>query len=1612
MERKFFAFCFLALLLLTCFGQLFAMDTAQTAPKVAKARDMTVVEISEKIYQGGPALAVVLSEKLDPEKRHDKYLTVFRKEQAVPGSWVLDENGQILYFPNLEPDTEYTVLVRRTLASKSGLSLDANVEQSVTTKSMEPSLGFADQGLVLPEKLTAGLPVMTVNVPEVDIEFLRVKSEHIVEFMKTANIGASTDRWLLSQLTPYVDSVYMARFKTHGEKNKRSITNIPVEQIEELRKPGFYVAVMRAPADFEYIEQTSYFFVSDIGLHVRKYDNRMEIIASSLKTGLALPDVRVFVYEEKGKTIHKGYTGENGRLSFSGFSKKPFLIVASKDKHVSFVSVEGAALDLSAFQIAGPVYKPMEIFVYGPRDLYRPGETVDFSALLRNHDGKPVAEMPLNARVKRPDGREVSRFSWRPEVAGYYRRTFAIPDDSPTGKWSLELRTDPADQNPSHVYIFRVEEFLPERMKLTLETNRKVIVPGEEFVVEVTGEYLYGAPASGSQFTASVNRRRDVHPVESLQDFHFGNPDDETKDSREELADVKLDENGRAVLKVPSMSVPPTSPMRVVVTGNLYESGGRPVTRSIGRALWPAKELVGVRPLFKEDHSEGGGPARFEAVKTDPEGKLLPASNLRAVLVKEDRDYYWEYDENQGWHWNYSEANYPVDRIDLSIQEGKIAAFSVPVEYGRYRIEVTDPATGLVTMYRFYAGWYTDDADVDSSRPDKVQLSLDKPKYKPGDTAVLSIKPPHAGDAVVLVEADGPLWFSRIKIPAEGTELRIPVSPDWDRHDIYVTAMVLRGADAEKKITPNRAMGAIHFPLDRTDRNLRISIDAPKSMEPEKTLKATVSIENFGQAGGGKIACVTLAAVDVGVLNITDFKTPDPFAFFFAQRRYQADLYDLYGKVIEGMEGPRATLAYGGDIDLSGFRGSKRDRAEIKILSMFSELVQADEQGRATFEFEIPDFNGRARLMAVAFTDDDFGAGQTEVVVKAPIVTELATPRFLAAGDKSTATLDLHNMSGKDRNVSVKVSVESPLALEGGERQIALKDNERTTLRMALTGADNFGVGKIDVAVNSEEIAINRTWELSVRPAHPGIVRPERKLLKPGEEMAVAPAMGENIMENTLDVYLAISPDPPLNLEHVLENLLQYPYGCLEQIVSRAFPYLYLDSEVSKRLGVEAIDDTERADRIEKTIVRVAGMQRSGGGFSLWGGDDSEEALWLTPYAAHFLLEARDRGFAVPDSMLQKALDRLVEKLKSDARFSVSVKESSPELLFADKAYCAYVLARLNRAPLGTLRNLYDNHRKLASTRLPLVHLGIALRLSGDIPRGDKAILEGLSKKREGFYYIGDYGSTLRDTAMAIRLLNQHNVEIPDMQGLVLSLDDLLRNRKYFSTQEQNAIFLAGLSLTGQKKDWIGGLTVGSETEQISASGRYARRLDAGDLATGISFKNGSQIVLYGSALVSGYPKTAPAPEETRAIIGRQYYTLEGKPLGEEAFKPGQLILAHLKIVALENIYDALIIDLLPAGLELENQNLTHAEKLDTIKIEGVDLKKEMEDQLIRHMEFRDDRFVAAMELREKQTHHLLYLVRVVTPGVYRLPAPYLEDMYRPEIRAIGKESGVVTVKE
>lgn len=1582
------------------------------------ANPLTVMEVTERTYDNGPALAIVFSESLDPTQHYDAFLSVSNNKQGhVEGAWIVGDNPHILFFPQILPETEYTVNILGGLMAGNGQKLPAFLSKKVKTQPLPPAFGFASQGLILPAELTGGLPIISVNVEAVDLEFFRVQPDKVADFIKDFQRSSAKSHWELENLHTLADSVYLGRFNTNAQPNKRTVSHIPVENIAELKSPGLYIAVMRAPGQYQNDYQTAYFFVSDIGLHARRYAKRFEIYAASLRTGKPLPNVEVNLYIEttdkvKNGLFAKSYTDPQGRTFFETLPDDARLLTAQYDNHVSFLFLTDPALDLSEFEISGQRAQPLEIFVYGPRDLYRPGETVHFSALLRDEDGRQVVTPPLQAKLKRPDGREVHNFVWQPQTLGYYSKTFDLPRDAQTGGWTLEVYADPTDKTPTQVYHFKVEEFLPERLKLTLNSPQLYLKPKEDFQIQVEGLYLYGAPAANNRITASLHVRPHQHPVENMVDFYFGR-EDGPRNYREDFSDQTLNDQGQFTLTAQPFEKEgkdTIAPLEVKVVVSLYETGGRPVTRAIQRILWPATELVGIRPLFDLQNAASGGTVQFEVVKVNQAGKLVAAPELQVQLIHEDRDYYWNYSHQSGWKMEYREAEYPEQRLSLAIASGERAKLAFPIQNGRYRVEILDPSTKLTTTLRFHSGWYGDEDTKGAARPDKVTLHLDKAAYRAGDTIKLKVLPPHAGEGLILVESrDQPLWATQQLITAEGSVVEIPVAANWNQHDLYISAIVLRPGLAKDKITPNRAVGIIHLPLDRTDRTFALQLQTPAKILPETPLTVKIKADNLQN----QEVLVTVAAVDVGILNLTDFATPDPYSYFFAKRSYSIDMYDLYGQVIENLEGVKAKLRFGGDAAGSG---SKRPDAKIKLVSLFSGPVKLNAQGQAEVSLPIPDFNGRLRVMALAFTADRFAKADTEVTVAAPLVAEIATPRFLASGDKSMLTIDLHNLSGTDQFLKLKVSATPPLLLDELGMPLTLHNQDKTTLRLFLRGGDFFGVGQIKLAVQGQGVALQRQWELGVRPAYPGERRVSREILTAGQTLTIDPHLADDLMSKTVDVDLVAAIEPPLNLRSALKYLLQYPYGCLEQTTSSAYPLIYANQNIAKQLELEPLSDQERQKRLEVAFTRLASMQKANGGFGLWDSQDLEEN-WLTPYVLNFLLDAQEQGFAIPDQMLQRGLKRLLERLPANEEgFAIKYQDSgqNKHATIAAKAFASYVLARLGRAPLGTLRTLYDQSLKEAKSPLPLAHLGLALYLQGDQKRGLTALNQALTQKNvQASGYNGDYGSHLRDLAMMIHLIHKHHLDLAGHETLWLELDQVLRNDHWHSTQERNALFLAGLSILSQrtKTGRQAILTIGEATQTIKFQNRWQHRFSVDELRAGIHLQ--SPETLYTELEISGYGLQPPAEDQRQVSLSRQFYTLEGKPVKDRPLQVGELLLGYLTLKSTSYIDNGLLIDLLPAGLELENTNLMHSANLEDFEIDGIKMQEALKQEAdkLKHQEFRDDRLVAALRLPANQLTRLFYLIRVVTPGIYTLPSPYFEDMYRPTIRAFGKGGGTLQVE-
>jgi uncharacterized protein YfaS (alpha-2-macroglobulin family) len=1600
--------------------------TAEPAVKPEVAQGFVLGSARAEQYQGQLALALEFNRALVGTQAFDTLITVTdAKGAAVTGSWALDEDGKTLRFPYVGADANYNLRIRGELAAADGKTLGSEISKEVYTGPMEPAMGFASQGNVLPARETRGLPVVSVNVKEVDVEFLRVRDDEVANFFAAYQKNGKRGSYELDPrygwygregkpVAQIAESVYSNRFVLDGKQNERTLNYLPVQSITELAQPGLYFAAMKRAGSFNDEYETSFFFVSDIGLHTRAYKDTLFVHAASLKSGEPLNGIELSVLDAKGESIVTGSTDASGNAQLAYALKADQVLVARNGKDVSLLPFNQPALDLSDFAVAGRKQAWFDVFAWADRDLYRPGETIRLSALLRDDDGNPIKPQPLFITLKQPDGRTYAESRLDPKDLNYFEWAREIPVDAPTGRWQVEFRTD-LKSDPLQGLTFRIEEFLPERLKLDLTTAQATLAPGEPLKLVVDGAYLYGAPAAGNRFSARLTVAPDLHPVDAHKDFHFGDPTIELPKDAKDVIDTALDAAGKLEQDIEiADAAKPTAPIAAIVSGSVYESGGRTVTRTLKRTVWPAAELVGLRPLFDlKEGSDARARAGFELIRSNAAGDLVAGQKLKMTLVREYRDYHWTFDNESGWHFDYNQRYESSEAREIDVAAGEVAKFDVPVEWGNYRIEVLDPATGLTTRLPFYAGWsWNDDNRGKEARPDKVKLALDKPSYRAGDTLKVTITPPQAGPGVLLVESDHLLYTKNIDAKP-GATFEIPVTEEWERHDVYVTALVFRGGSAVEKITPARAVGTAFVAMNRSERKVEVSIDAPKLMKPENPLPVTVK----APALAGKKAYVTVSAVDVGILNITRFARPDANAWFFAQRALGIDAYDLYGRVIESFDGNTAKLRYGGDMALDALPQARRPTAKVLTVDLFSGVVALDAKGEAQVALDMPDFNGTVRVTAIVFSEDHYGGNDVETIVRAPLVAEISTPRVLAPGDKAALTLDLQNFSGSEREFSVKVSAQKPLAVVDGERKVKLADNAKATLKFPLNALDGYGVGKIKVVASAGDIRIDRDFEMVVRAAWPSVLRSTSRSLENLDPIALGIGTMEGLLADSVTARLTVSSLPPLPFASALKDLLMYPYGCIEQTTSKGFGSLLLDEKTAANLHVTGLPAEQRKARVDGAIGRIASMQIPSGHFSMWGGD-SYVNEFITPYVVEFLEDARDDGFLVPEDVLQKSLKRINDDLLSGGHPYYNY-EHSDHLRFADQAYSGYVLARVNRAPLGTLRALFDNDRSKSITALPLVHLGIALKLMGDAPRAQKAIEEAFAKQVTRPWYLGDYGSDLRDTALMIALVKRYDLSKPEYDGRVFDLARGMGNQQHqaedarrrygwswshLSTQEQIAIARLGKTLIKDGDTVVAGtLAIGGTASPISPDRLWSREFSAAELAAGVRFTPTGDLPLYVSTDVAGVPKAVPTPDDHHVAIQRTFYALDGKPWEPGPLKEGDSLIVGLRLEAREAMPDALLVDLLPGGLEIENFNLTDAKQWADVVVNGITITDRAQAADVRHEEFRDDRYVAALNLAKGQTAHVFYLVRAVSPGTYQVPPPLVEDMYMPEVRGIGR---------
>lgn len=1554
---------------------------------------------------GRPSIRVNFPRALATGQDFDSLIDLRAAEgDARPnGSWMLEDDNRNLVFPYLEANTRYQLTIKGELAAADGATLGQSFEHAIYSGPLLPMLGFASQGNILPARDSAGLPVITVNVTDADIEFLRVRPRALARFVSEYQRNGQRSSWELSNLVDMTDSVYASRFVLRADANQRTLNHVPVRDIAELREPGIYFAVMRAAGRFDESYDTALFFVSDIGLHARLHAHDALVHAAALATGTAIPGVQLSVLDQHGKTVAEVETDRSGNAKLAMKPGREHLLVARKGNDLSVLSFRQPALDLSAFEIAGRAGGgERDAFLWGGRDLFRPGETVRVNGLLRDFDGRAVDSAPLFLKLAQPDGRIYLREQVQPDELGFFSLERALPETVPTGRWKLTVSVEP-EGKPISEFTVRIEDFLPERLKLELTSPVEHLQAGQPLPLQVEAAYLYGAPAAGNRFLAELSFEHGGAIVESLKGFRFGDPTRSLAKVEEPALDARLDANGRISqdITLPE-NLAKDTPVSVFVRGSVFESGGRAVSRTIKRVAWPADRLVGVRPLFNaDDGASADAPVGFEIVRSGVDGSL-GSGNVEVALLRDRRDYIWSHDPALGWRVEYI-SNWETvgSKQSLALSDSGPTRFESKVEWGDYRLEVTDTTTGLITRLPFHAGWVSDDANQGTSaRPDRIRLALDKTGYRAAEQAIVTLTPPYPGPGLLLVEAGGRLLESRDIDADVGSTVSLTVQPEWERHDVYITALVFRPGSARDAITPNRSIGIVHLPIERSDRRIEVELTANDRARPGDELVVTLSVP----ALAGQQAAATVSAVDQGIINITRYPVPDAAGHFFAARQYAIDAWDVYGRVIEYFAGHTARLRYGGDLALAALPQARRPTAKVATVDLFSGPVQLDAEGKATVRLRLPDFNGQLRLSTVVWSADRYGLAERPVQVRAPLVAEVSSPRVMAPGDRSQLSVDLHNLSGQAQQLRVRVETSGPLQVENGDQVVAVANEQRQVLAIPLIARPGEDVGRIRVQVTGTGIALDRHFEMLVRPGWAQARASRLRELSSAEAITPSSELVAGFLPGSSVLGLSVSRQPPVPFVSAIEGLIGYPYGCLEQTTSRAFPLALLDDDTARKLGIPAISGDKRRSALDDALGRISAMQLNNGHFSFWGGETSAQSQ-MTPFVAEMLIEARDNGQMIPEAVLDKALDRLNEDLLAGGDRYYAY-ENSEALRFSVRAHAGYVLARLGRAPLGTLRAMQEHEIGNARSLLSLVHLGLALHLQGDAPRGRQVLERAFENPPQRPGYLGDYGSDLRDRALALALLRQHEVTVNGSSELLLTLARAMASgegaTRYFSTQEQVALFRLGRQLRRVGNDPLNGqLQIAGESQAIGPLAMYSRQFSDAELAQGprITLEGGGPLFVVEEAV--GVPRSAPPAIESGLSIRRDWFTSDGKPFRGDSLKEGESLIVRLTVQADRQADDLLVVDYLPGGLEAENLNLTDSRLLESITIDNTTLSSRWGTE-IRHEEYRDDRYAAAIRIWGGQSAELWYIVRAVSPGEFAVPPPQAEDMYRPELRAVG----------
>ena len=1527
-----------------------------------------------------PRICVDFSEAL--EKGRTDFTPWVRVDGAEPAS--LERQGaRQLCIGGVRHGQRYRISLREGLPSSVGEKLLSPVTLEIFVRDRAPQARFLGESYILPKVGAKGIPVVSVNAQKVALKLYHVPPGAIGGLIKADLFPGLLDGYEVNQVTEdFGAKVWSGTVQVKGVLNKEVVTSVPLQAIVKERKAGLYLmsahpASRPEPETWE-THATQWFVVTDLGLSSFRGEGGLDVFARSLAGAGPVAGVKLRLMAKNNAVLGEAVADGQGHAHFAagllrgeGPMAPAMLLAFGKDGDFTFLDLDRDGFDLSDRGVAGRAPSgAVDAFSWLDRGIYRPGETVHAAAMLRNGRARALTGLPLTAVFTRPDGKEQKVLVLKDKGAGGYQADYVLPALAMRGTWEVAFYTDPDGEAVSQ-RKFLVEDFVPERLAMKLEPKTALIDPARGAEIAITGKYLYGAPAAGLWLEGEM-RIKPVRSMEGFKGYLFGLADEKGGTARVELSDLaQTDAQGHALVKTGAIEVPQsTRPQVAAISLRLAEAGGRAIERSVSLPIAMKGAAIGIRPDFEGTEVEEDSHVAFSVLAVDRMRKRTAMAGVKWVLYRLVREYQWAKTADG---WSYEPVTYTQKKAEgvLDLTTGAAGRITADVTWGRYRLEVTGPGgeDAPVSSVIFDAGWYSDSASLDT--PDALQLALDKQAYRPGDVARVSFRSRFAGKGLLIVGAESLESWQVVDVREGDNTIELPVK-DWGAGS-YVSLTAFRpGRDGDAYHLPKRAIGIHWLKIDPAARRLTVRMEVPQQVLPRQKVRIPVFVANVRP---GQVAHVTVALVDEGILSLTGFATPDPDGWYFGQRKLGLEILDQYGRLIDGRLGAPGLVHSGGDGPGGGLK-AKGSPPTQPLLALHSGIVTLDASGKGEVVFDLPQFNGRGRLMAVAWTEDSIGHGESPLVIRDPVVVLASAPRFLALDDRARVRLDIANMDGPAGEYALEVAADGGLKVDTPALALVLEKGARKALDIPLTAAD-IGLGHVTVTLRKgHELSLSQTLTIPVRASQPPVMRKRALKLAAGGSIRLDGDLLAGLIPASAQLTLNVSHLRGIDVPSLLMALDRYPHGCAEQTTSRALPLVYLP-QVAMKAGFGEMKEIR--GRVQKAIDRLVAFQGANGGFGIWGpGND----LWLTAYVTDFLTRAREEKYAVSETVLKLALNFLKNTLAEESN-SVSPAHG----------YALYVLARNRQASIGDLRWMAESKLGDLKTPLAMAQVGAALALYGDqrrARRAFKAAFAALQKADRKLYGHG-YGSVLRDGAAVLALAGETRPVAAQTEPLEAFIARVRERRRHTSTQENAWLLLAARALLARDK----GLRFDVNGMKVSGSLFETYKGEELDAAP-VTVRNGSAETLTAVVTTRGVPRQPQAAGGEGFVISRAYFTLDGKPADISQAAQNERFVVVLKVKELkEHVSQVLVTDMLPAGFEIDNPRL-----MTSAKLSNFDFLPEEAPRA--HLEYRDDRFIAALSRgkSDKREFTLAYMVRAVTPGTYALPPAMVEDMYRPWLNA------------